>query len=104
MISYTSEGERISAQEILKNGKKGEFWGIIIEAINDSIKILQERSKDSEFKKLPADEYKLENEIINAKIDFLEKLKEMPDSVIEWLNEPESQNFDIDPYERPDEQ
>jgi len=86
-----------SKQEILRNGIKTDFWKLILNALDDSIKRIEDNQKD--ISELPADQYKLENELIIKKIEFLKTLKKTPDNLIDWLEETDNKEDDFDPYE-----
>ena len=64
----------------MKQGQMGDFWKLIVKAITMSIDKLRSDTKD--LRGLPADEYKLENELILAKIDYLNHLIGLPDILI----------------------
>lgn len=91
--------DKKSEQEILKNGLSGEFWDILMNEIDLNIKLLRAEQKDSQkFKDLPAVEYKLANELLLMKIDYLNKLREMPGEIILSLNDPPTEKEEHDPY------
>jgi len=56
-----------------------------------------------EIKDLPADQYKLEAELIKAKKSYLEKLKHFPDTLGLWLVDPDQSEKEFDPYLKPEE-
>lgn len=86
-------------QEVLRRGQKDQFWKIICQALDDSIEHLQKEQDDEDIKDLPAEYYKLENELLKAKRKFLKHLKDIPNSLIAWFEEPagnkeKEENFD----------
>ena len=95
--------DKEAIQETLKQGKLTEFWNIIEQALDDSIKHLQYMQDGEEIKDLPADQYKLEAELIKAKKSYLEKLKHFPDTLGLWLVDPDQSEKEFDPYLKPEE-
>ena len=87
-----------SKQEILRQGMNSEFWKIISEALRDSKNHLRNEQDADELKDLPADQYKVENELLKAKIKYLDKLANYPDTIIGWLQNPNQEEKDYDPY------
>lgn len=75
-----------------------EFWKIISEALRDSKNHLRNEQDADELKDLPADQYKVENELLKAKIKYLDKLANYPDTIIGWLQNPNQEEKDYDPY------
>lgn len=95
-------------QTILEQGQNGEFWRLILKYIDANVKHIEAMlSGDTELpngqmmKDLPADEYKIQNEIFREKKSYLEKLKNLPVAIIESLNEPETQDQNLDVYRDP---
>ena len=86
-------------QEILRQGQEGEFWQIIIGYIKESKGHLRNEQDSDELKSLPADQYKVENELLKAKIKYLDKLIEYPNTIIGWLQNPDNETINHDPYE-----
>ena len=89
-----------SSIEIIRLGTQGEFWRLILQTLEKSIEKLRNDQDRDELKELPADQYKLENELIKAKIQFLKKLMETPDSIIRWLQDPDNSSVEFDPYDK----
>ena len=87
-----------SRQEILRQGMKSEFWQIISEALRDSKNHLRNEQDADELKDLPADQYKVENELLKAKIKYLDKLADYPNTIIGWLENPNQEEKNYDPY------
>jgi len=86
-------------QELLKIGKQGEFWKIIVDTLEESKDYIQEQQDSEELKELTAEQYKFQNEIFKAKKKFLEILINTPDNIITWLEKPTSERKEFDPYE-----
>lgn len=97
-----AEKNNKTKQEILKNGASGEFWQIIKANLDENIKDLREQQNDEDFRTLPAEAYKLENELLKAKIEYFEKLKTIPEDLISWLEEPGNTVENFDPYLKTD--
>lgn len=89
-----------STREILSQGQATPFWRVIQEAVDDSIAHLSKREDSEELRDLPAEQYKLESELLKAKRKYLQHLKELPKKIIEYLAEPpENRNTgNDDPY------
>lgn len=98
MITFKTKKEEETTKELLKSGKKTPFWNLILKAVDDNIEALRNKQNSEEISELPAEEYKLKNEIIKDKINFLTKFKGMPDDIISWLGTPESKDKNFDPY------
>lgn len=94
--------DKESVQETLKLGIKTDFWKLILQALDDSVEHLNNLKASEDFKDLPPDRYKLESEIVKAKKEFLEKLKGMPTTLINYLESPNDNSDEgeenFDPY------
>ena len=89
-----------SKQEILQQGQNSDFWQIIVEAMKDSKEHLRNEQDADELRDLPADQYKVENELLKAKIKYLDKLADYPNTIIGWLQNPNSEEpKNFDPYQ-----
>lgn len=97
-MSILKNKKSLDIQGVLQVGKTSEFWQVICEAIEQSREHLQTYQDSEEFKDLPADKYKLESELIRAKRQFLNTLKETPDNIISWLSTPDNKIENFDPY------
>ena len=85
-----------SKQEILRQGQQSDFWQIILEYIQESKGHLRQQQDSDELKDLPADQYKVENELLKAKIKCLDKLTDYPNTIIGRLQNPnEEKNWDV---------
>lgn len=91
-------------QEVLRQGIKSDFWRLITEALKDSKGYLQKLADNDDLKELPADQYKVENELLKAKRKYLDKLSKLPDDLISWLENPDNKKPDFDPYSKPEEE
>ena len=100
MITFNTEGKRESAKETLRLGAKTDFWKLILEVLDDNIESLRKEQDSDEFRELDSHQYKTENEILKAKINYLKQLKKTPDNVIGWLGNPDSGDFNPDPYDK----
>lgn len=90
-------------QEILKQGQRGEFWKILVDGLDESIIHIRNKQNHDDFKELPGEQYKLMNELLKAKILYLEKLKALPEDMISWLENPDSSTENYDPYATPED-
>lgn len=95
--------QKENVQEIMKQGQVQEFWLLILEAVDESIEHLQDERDGEEIKTLSADEYKLEAELLKAKIANLKKLKNLPQTLIQSLNSPDQSQPNFDPYYVPED-
>lgn len=86
-----------TSQEILSLGKQTDFWKTLVDQLENEIANLREEQQ-KDLKSLPADQYKLENELILAKIDYIKYLQTLPDSLILLLDNPENDTRVLDPY------
>lgn len=85
-------------KEILNIGEKEEFWRIIVDALDQSIEALQNLADSEDMKDLSPERYKLENELIKAKINYLKTLKNTPENLRSWLSSPDNRGTNFDPY------
>ena len=91
--------DKANVQEILRQGAASRFWEILCDAIDDSIHYLQGLQDGDEINELSPEQYKVQNEVLKAKRANLKKLKEMPLTLSEYLNDPNAfgeKNYD--PY------
>ena len=86
-----------TSQEILSLGKQTDFWKMLVDHLENEIADLREEQQ-KDLKSLPADQYKLENELILAKIDYIKYLQTLPDSLILLLDNSENYTRVLDPY------
>lgn len=77
-----------SKMEILRLGQATEFWRVICDAIDESISYLRAEEDGDAIRELPAEQYKLESELLKAKRKYLAHLKNLPSSLIAYLTEP----------------
>ena len=88
-----------SQQEILKQGQLSEFWQIIVQFVRESKEHLRQEQRSQDLKNLPAEQYKLENELILSKLEYLDKLTDYPNTIIGWLQNPDNEDRNYDPYQ-----
>ena len=93
--------DKKSIQEILAQGIKSDFWEYMRRVIEEKITALEQEQRGKTLKGLPANEYKLENELLLAKIDFLKQLQTLPESIIMSLENATEQVQNLDPYVHP---
>ena len=93
-----TQGETI--QEILRLGAEGDFWELLLKALKDSKKQLK-KLLDDDDPDLPAEMYKFERELLKAKVEYIDKLLKLPETLIVWLENPNNIAKDFDPYEKP---
>jgi len=93
--------DKKSAQQLLRLGKNGEFWKILCQALDESIQHLQNEQDSDDLKDLDSERYKLEAELLKAKRRFLKHLKNLPETLAAYLEEPagNSENpINYDPF------
>lgn len=88
-------------QAILDQGVKGDFWQVIVATIEESIEHLRSATDSDDFKDLTPERYKLENELVKAKIKYLRMLINTPNNIVSWLESPDSRTPNFDPYADP---
>lgn len=93
------KNEVLTKQEILRQGQTTQFWQLIIESLRDSKNHLRNEQDSEDLKDLPADQYKVESELIKAKIKYIDKLIEYPNTLIGWLEKPDNEQTEYDPYQ-----
>ena len=92
------EKDAKSKQAILQQGQQSDFWRIIVEALKDSKEHLRNEQDSDELKGYPADQYKIESELLRAKIKYLDKLADYPNTIISSLQNPNPEEKEWDPY------
>ena len=90
-----------NAKEILRSGQNTEFWKLLCDALDESIAHLQTEQDGEDIKELPAEQYKVEAELLKAKRKYLSHLKNLPETLIAYITPPagnteKPENFD--PY------
>ena len=90
---------------ILRQGAHSQFWGLLVEVLEQNIEVVIEAMRDDSLKDLPGDRYKLEMEILKSKEKYLRELIDMPDTLSAWLASPENdgERFKLDPFKKPSE-
>ena len=97
-MNFKTKKERLDAEGILKQGTMTEFWKLIVRALQESKEALQKLQDGEDIANLPAEQYKLMNELYKAKKEYLDTLTRTPENIISWLQDPISENKDFDPY------
>lgn len=95
--------DKKAAEQVLKEGMKTPFWELILETIKESKDAIQSAQDGKDINDLPADEYKIQNEVFKAKKKFLDQLAVTPDNLISWLQHPDNKQKNFDPYAEPEE-
>jgi len=88
-----------SVKSILRQNKTGEFWQIIELAIDEILTDIQEQLDGKDILKYSAPEYKVMNEILKGRKRDLLKLKELPDTLILELENPDQSEPDMRGYD-----
>ena len=92
--------QNISKIEILRQGIASQFWGIILEIMQESKDYIEEQQNSEDMQGLTPEIYKLSNELFKAKKAMIDKLMEAPANMISWLEKPNNDRKDFDPYEK----
>ena len=93
--------EKENAKEILRIGMSSEFWRLLSEGLDDNIENLRKMQDSDEMQELAPEQYKLRSELLKAKKKYLTDLKKLPQSLIDFLSDPQGNNEDphnFDPY------
>ncbi|MCK5211698.1 hypothetical protein KAJ89_03280 [Candidatus Parcubacteria bacterium] len=98
-MSENKQAQEATSQEILRLGQDSDFWRLMLVALEKCKENLRNISDSDDFKDLPADRYKLESELSKAKIKYLDKLSNLPGSLIVWMKNPDNKDKDFDPYD-----
>ncbi len=98
-MQFKDPKSKIDAQGILKEGMKTPFWKMISEALQESKDALaRAQDGDQTLRELPPDQYKLESELYRIKRDFLSTLMKTPENLMSWLESPNNNDTEFDPY------
>lgn len=100
-MSLIDKKNKEDIKEIIRQGERTEFWALIVQALQESKEAIQREQDGEDIAELPADQYKLKNELYKAKKDYLETLMRTPQNIISWLQEPSNENKEFDPYSKP---
>lgn len=85
----------------MRQGEKTDFWNLILQSIDDSIEHIRKEQASDIFEDLPAEQYKVQNELLKAKIKYLEQMKNQPSIIIEDVENPDEEKQNFDPYSIP---
>lgn len=99
-MKFKNPTDENNAKGILEEGKKSEFWKLVLQSIAESKEFIQSEQDSEDLKDLPAENYKLQNELFKAKKQFLDSLAKTPDNIISWLQKPSSERQEFDPYDK----
>lgn len=102
-MKFKNKNQEDGAKTILEEGKKSEFWKLILQSIAESKEFIQQEQDSEDLKELSPEMYKFTNEVYKAKKQFLDRLAETPDNIISWLQKPSSERQEFDPYKKPSE-
>lgn len=97
-MSILKQKKPAEIEAILEAGVSSEFWEIICAVLEESRDALQAYQDSDEFRELPAEQYKIENELLRAKRVYLDMLKRTPDNLRSWLTTPDNKVENFDPY------
>ena len=99
-LNLNSQKDHATIREVIKDGVKGDFWRVIVQALNKLQESLQAEQDNDAIKELPAEQYKLESEIFKAKRKYLKELADFPATLLEDLEDFVDNRNDspLDPY------
>jgi hypothetical protein len=86
--------------EILKQGRQTEFWNIIKEVMEESKEDIQKKQDGEDIAELSPEQYKFRNELFKAKKEMIDNLIKTPENIISWLEKPETERQNFDPYDK----
>lgn len=86
---------------LLEQGAQGAFWGLLCDYLDEMIDEANTVMTEGDMASLPAEEYKLMNENLKFRIQYLETLKNAPSACAERLR-PGPQGDDADMEEDED--
>ncbi len=92
-IQNPKHKEKIKA--LLEQGKTSEFWKLLVQELENIISRVESKVSPD----LSAEQYKFVNESAKLEVKNLEKLKELPDTIISYLESPDIKHIKLDPYE-----
>jgi hypothetical protein len=102
-MKLSNPKDKKNIQKTLRQGAATEFWQIILQALDESIQYLQNQQDSEEMRELSSEQYKVENEILKAKRANLKILKELPSTIMGWLENPDQSEPEFDPYNKPED-
>ena len=92
--------DKETIQAVMNEGMKGDFWKLIREYLDIKIEVVRNEKKGSDLRLLPAEEYKVSNEIMNSREQNFEDLKDIPETIIRYVESPDQTEPEFDPYAR----
>ena len=99
-MKFKSRDEELNAKAILEEGKKTQFWKLVVDSLMESKEFIQEQQDGEDISELSAEQYKHMNEVFKAKKKFLDILTKTPDNIISWLEKPVNERKEFDPYDK----
>ena len=103
MIDLKDPSNKEGYQETLRSGKATEFWSVLQQALRDSIEHIQSQLDGEDIADLSPEQYKVQVEILKGRKKDLQKLLELPDTLIVWLESPDQTQPNLDPYNQPED-
>ena len=97
-MKFKNVKEKQTANEILKEGMKTRFWEIIVIALTESREALTKAQEDEALSELSPEVYKMQMELLRAKKSFIDNLIKTPENVMSWLQSPNNETQEFDPY------
>lgn len=78
---------------------ESDAWDVIRQSLEVSIEHIERVHNERDLIELPAEQYKFEQELVKAKCEYLRKLMNLPNDIIEDVStESEGQDENPDPY------
>lgn len=99
-MDINNPDNRSAVIRILKDGYQGEFWQLLVQSIDEKIEGVQASLDGDDFREYPAEDYKIEREILKAQKSDLEALKELPNSIFSSISDEPDDDDEADPYRR----
>lgn len=100
-MRLTNSKDKKNIQQVLKQGLKDDFWDILTQALKQDLKDVNRDLDSDDLSNMPANEYKVECEVLKEKRRFIEKMLHLPDRIIEDMETPPTaaeEDEDPDPY------
>src|SRR3990167_510212 len=98
MLDLSNPKDKASIQAIMAEGLKSDFWRLIVQYLSEKTRSVEAAQNSDSFKDLPADQYKVENEIYRARKEIYEKMKDLPAIISSDVEQPDQSSPNLDPY------
>ena len=91
-------------QRILADGADSDFWSVVVSYLSEKVVEANEEMRGEAIRNLPAEQYKVEMEVLQNNVELFERMKDLPSAISKELGKPEEKNTESpDVYERESE-